>query len=401
MNNTATGWSAKPLLDIVSIRSGQVDPRQPGYRKMPLIAPDHIESGSGRLLDIRSAEQQGAISGKYLVDPGDVVYSKIRPYLRKVYLAEFPALCSADMYPLKPRPGVDANFIVSTLLGQDFTNFAIGASMRSGIPKINRTELAGFSLAVPPSGEQQRIGRFIHDATDLIRSLERLIAKRRYIKQGLMQELLTGRTRLPGFNRPWNTERIGDFAQVKAGGTPSTAVARYWGGSIRWMSSGEIHKKRVAEVDGRITEDGLRESSAHLFPPETVLVALAGQGKTRGTVAISRVELSTNQSIAGILPNNRYDSAFLYYNLDTRYDELRGESTGDGGRGGLNLAIIKNIDVLIPPIDEQKAISSVLSDADDEIAVLERRLESAQAIKEGMMQELLTGRTRLTEEVAA
>lgn len=155
------------------------------------------------------------------------------------------------------------------------------------------------------------------------------------------------------------------------------------------------------EVDGRITEDGLRESSAHLFPAETVLMALAGQGKTRGTVAISRVELSTNQSIAGILPSDRYDSDFLYYNLDARYDELRGESAGDGGRGGLNLTIINNLDVLMPPIEEQKAISGVLSDADDEITALERRLESARAIKQGMMQELLTGRTRLTEEVAA
>ncbi|MGH8522694.1 MAG: restriction endonuclease subunit S, partial [Gammaproteobacteria bacterium] len=175
----------------------------------------------------------------------------------------------------------------------------------------------------------------------------------------------------------------------------------YWGGDISWMSSGEIHKKRVHEVDGRITVDGLRESAARLLPVGTVLMALAGQGKTRGTVAVSRVELTTNQSIAAILPSPEHASDFLYYNLDTRYDELRGESAGDGGRGGLNLTIIKKLEVLLPPLDEQVTIASVLGDADDELEALERRLESARAIKIGMMQELLSGRIRLPVEAAS
>lgn len=401
MNEPPRDWPVKPLLEIVTITSGQVDPRLREYRKMPLIAPDHIESATGRLLEVRTAEQQRAISGKYRVDAGDIIYSKIRPYLQKAYLAEFPALCSADMYPLTPKPGVDGSFIVNTLLGQDFTSFAVGVSMRSGIPKINRTELAEYRLAVPPTVEQERIGAALADTDALIGSLERLIAKKRDLKQGLMQELLTSRTRLPGFSGQWQTRSIGDFAQVKAGGTPSTSVPRYWGGQIRWMSSGEIHKKRVAGVDGRITEDGLRESAAQLLPVGTVLVALAGQGKTRGTVAVSEVELATNQSIAGILPSGTHDPEFLYYNLDTRYKELRGESAGDGGRGGLNLTIIKMLHVRMPELEEQQAISGVLRDADAEVRALSRRLESARNIKEGMMQELLTGRTRLVSDIAA
>ena len=124
-------------------------------------------------------------------------------------------------------------------------------------------------------------------------------------------------------------------------------------------------------------------------------MALAGQGKTRGTVAVSRVELSTNQSIAGILPGDEHDSDFLYYSLDTRYSELRGESTGDGGRGGLNLTIINRLDVYMPDVEEQRAIARVLVDVDDELDGLSRRLEATRAIKQGMMQELLTGRTRL------
>ena len=130
-------------------------------------------------------------------------------------------------------------------------------------------------------------------------------------------------------------------------------------------------------------------------------MALAGQGKTRGTVAVSRVELSTNQSIAGIMPGTAHDSDFLFYNLDTRYDELRSESSGDGGRGGLNLTIIKNLDVLMPPKDEQSAIAQVLTEIDDEIDQLRRRAEKARSTKLAMLQELLSGRNRLSREVVA
>jgi type I restriction enzyme S subunit len=118
-------------------------------------------------------------------------------------------------------------------------------------------------------------------------------------------------------------------------------------------------------------------------------------------VAISRVDLSTNQSIGAILPSTQYDSEFLYYNLDTRYDELRGESAGDGGRGGLNLTIIKKLDVYMPEITEQRAIAGLLSDVDDELFALHRRLNAACAVRQGMMQELLTGRTCLIEGAAA
>jgi type I restriction enzyme S subunit len=293
--------------------------------------------------------------------------------------------------------GNDEEFVYYLLQRVDFSTH----SGKSGVPGVNRNDLHSEPVSIPPSvAEQRQIAAALNDADALAASLERLIEKNRDVKQGMMHELLTGRTRLPGFTGDWDVRSIGSFADVKAGGTPSTAISRYWGGDIRWMSSGEIHQKQVCEVAGRITVDGLRESSAHLFPVGTVLMALAGQGKTRGTVAVTRVELTTNQSLAGIFPSGQHNSNFLYYNLDTRYDELRGESAGDGGRGGLNLAIIKNLDVHLPPIDEQHAIARILTDVDTEITALERRLESARAVKVGMMQELLTGRTRLpvTEE---
>ena len=112
---------------------------------------------------------------------------------------------------------------------------------------------------------------------------------------------------------------------------------------------------------------------------------------------MNMVELCTNQSIAAIYPNESFVPEYLYHNLDARYEELRGMSTGDGGRGGLNLQIILSIMVPFPHIDEQKAIAAVLSDMDAEIAALERRRDKIRAIRQGMMQQLLTGRVRLVK----
>ena len=110
----------------------------------------------------------------------------------------------------------------------------------------------------------------------------------------------------------WEVKRISDFTSIITGGTPSTLRPEYWGGNIMWMSSGELNKKFVFDVEGRITTEGLLNSSTHMIPPFCVLIGLAGQGKTRGTAAYNYISLCTNQSIAAILPNDKYDSLYLY-----------------------------------------------------------------------------------------
>ena len=255
--------------------------------------------------------------------------------------------------------------------------------------------LSTVRIAVPPKSEQRAIAEALSDMDGLIESLEALIAKKQAVKQAAMQQLLTGKIRLPGFREKWETKRIGEFTDCTAGGTPSTLIPEYWGGAIRWMNSGELNDKIIHDVEGRITDLGLRESNTKIIPPGCVLVGLAGQGKTRGTVAFNTIELCMNQSIAAIYPNEFFVSEYLYYNLDARYEELRGMSTGDGGRGGLNLQIIRAIDVPFPKIDEQHSIAAILSDMDAEIAALEQRRDKTRTLKQGMMQQLLTGRTRL------
>jgi type I restriction enzyme S subunit len=190
------GWTERKFAQLVSIRNGQVDPRLPRYSELTLIAPDHIEQGTGRLLAKVTARDQHAISGKYQVSRGDIVYGKINPHLQKLVLADEDALCSADMYPLTVRNGIYAPFIFHLMLSDAFTKFTVSLSRRSGIPKVNRVELAGFSALVPSEREQVEIGDTLEAVDAEIRALERRLEATRAIKQGMMQELLTGRTRL-------------------------------------------------------------------------------------------------------------------------------------------------------------------------------------------------------------
>lgn len=179
----------------MELPSGQVDPRGMPYREQVLLAPDHVESRTGRVIGKETAEFQGAVSGKYVVQPDDVVLSKIRPALRKVALADFVGTCSADMYPLRVTSEVLPKFLWVTLLSEEFSRFAESVSGRTGIPKLNRKDLALYSMCVPPLNDQQRIVETL-DAWDLkVANDEHELQKLRVLKQGLADDLLSGRVR--------------------------------------------------------------------------------------------------------------------------------------------------------------------------------------------------------------
>ncbi len=346
-----------------------------------------------------------------LAHPGDIIFTQ-RGTLGQVSLVPdkpFSAyLVSQSQMKLSVnRKVADPLFLFYFFISFEQQKSIHGRTIQTGVPHINLGILREMPVRLPPLAEQRAIAEALSDVDGLLAALEELIAKKQAVKQAAMQQLLTGKTRLPGFSGKWQTKPIGDFTDCTAGGTPSTLISKYWGGAIRWMNSGELNNKIIHDVEGRITEYGLRESSTKTVPPRCVLVGLAGQGKTRGTVAINTVELCTNQSIAAIYPNESFVPEYLYHNLDARYEELRGLSTGDGGRGGLNLKIIRSFMVPFPHINEQTAIATVLANMDAEIAALERRRDKTCAIKQGMMQQLLTGLIRLvksettTEDLAA
>lgn len=190
-------WQVVGLLDVVQLPGKLVDPRDPPYSEWPLVAPNHVESSSGRLLAVESAKEQEAISGKYTFEPGDVVYSKIRPYLRKAWLADRTGLCSADMYPLRPHcDKISPNFLLGILLGEHFSKFAESVSMRTGIPKINREELAQYRLALPSLDEQNVIGELFQVLRDRLDAECAYLGGLQDARESLAAALFSGNIRM-------------------------------------------------------------------------------------------------------------------------------------------------------------------------------------------------------------
>ncbi|SFT97389.1 restriction endonuclease subunit S [Paraburkholderia aspalathi] len=185
----------------------------------------------------------------------------------------------------------------------------------------------------------------------------------------------------------WQVTVIGDLAEVSAGGTPATSHDEYWNPpEVPWMSSGEVHLRRVRSTEKKISKLGLENSAAKVFPKKSIVMALAGQGKTRGCVAVLEAEAATNQSLAAIYPSKLFETDFLFHNLDWRYKELRSLSSGEGGRGGLNLSIIKSVPVALPPLPEQQKIAAILTTVDDKLEVIACQIDATQTIKRGLMQ---------------
>lgn len=195
------------------------------------------------------------------------------------------------------------------------------------------------------------------------------------------------RLRFRGFSEDWELCKLGDCSEILTGGTPKTSISEYWEPKkIPWMSSGEVNKRRLDKTDNMISEEGLDNSSARWIKKHSVLIALAGQGKTRGTVAVNNINLTTNQSIAAIVPNDNLHYEFIYQNLTKRYDELRMISSGDGTRGRLNKQIVSDVIILSPSKEEQIRIGAFFKRLDYAITLHQRKSDQLKELKKAYLQ---------------
>jgi len=210
-------WDVKKFNHCVSIRNGQVDPTISPYREFVLIAPNHIESGTGKLIALETAEEQAADSGKYLCRKGEVIYSKIRPALAKVCISPSDeAICSADMYPFQGISGLTNTFLYWTLLSNWFTSLVILESDRVAMPKINREKLADIMLPVPSIAEQEQVCIEVNRKTSVIDLLLQKAAKSIVFSQerrtALISAAVTGKIDV----RDWQPAPVSEYEDAAA-----------------------------------------------------------------------------------------------------------------------------------------------------------------------------------------
>jgi type I restriction enzyme S subunit len=252
-------------------------------------------------------------------------------------------------------------------------------------------------IPLPPTETEQRaIAQAFSDMDALLTTLDQMIVKKRDLKQAAMQQLLTGETRLPGFSGEWEVKPLDELAEIRSGGTPSTGEPSFWDGDIPWCTPTDITAlnghKYLGETSRLITPLGLNSSSAEMIPAQSVVMTSRA---TIGECAINAVPLSTNQGFKNFIPFVKTDVDFLYYLLGT---QKQGLIALCGGSTFLEIGKtqLAAYEVRLPSTKaEQTAIATVLSEMDAELSVLESRRDKTRNIKQAMMQELLTGKTRL------
>ena len=265
-----------------------------------------------------------------------------------------------------------------------------------GIKHLTRDTFARLKIPVGSPAEQRRIADCLSSVDELIAAQARKVDALKTHKKGLMRQLFPRegetqpRLRLPEFREApdWESSSLGRVFETTSGGTPSRSEASYWDGGIPWITTSLVDFGVITEAEEFISEDGLNNSSAKLLPKGTVLIAMYGQGKTRGQVALLGVEATTNQACAAVLPKDGIDPYFVFLNLAGQYEEFR-KLSNSGGQENLSQGLIREFPFAYPlNEEEQKRIADCLTSLDDLITATTQELDALKAHKKGLMQQI-------------
>ncbi|OPH06485.1 hypothetical protein B4586_03085 [Lacticaseibacillus paracasei] len=281
------------------------------------------------------------------------------------------------------------NRLDNTFLHQLFNIIRWSGVEGTTIKRLYNKNILSTQILLPSVEEQRSIGNLLDNVDNLIAATQDKIDALEQVKKALLQRLFDQSWRFDGYLETWKKYRLGDHVKILTGGTPKTSVAEYWEPkSIPWMSSGEVNKVYLDQTDTMISLEGFKNSSARWVKKHSILIALAGQGKTRGTVAVNNIALTTNQSIAAIIPGKDLYYEYVFQNLTSRYNELRLLSSGDGTRGGLNKQIVSDVTIHSPNLNEQIQIGKLLSKVDHLSTENQLKLSRIELIKKYLLQKL-------------
>jgi type I restriction enzyme S subunit len=352
--------------------------------------------------DISGAQYKNYIH----VKRGDFAYNKgnsnLYPQGCVYQLTEFDEAAASNAFicfRLKPpnAPGFYVGLFEKNTHGKQLIRFLTSGARSDGLLNIKPEEFFSVKFPIPrESAEQHKIASCLSTLDELIGAQGRKVAALRTHKKGLMQQLFPRegetqpRLRFPEFQDApeWESQTLGHLFETTTGGTPRRAEKAYWNGDIPWVTTSLVDFRVITEAEEFITKQGLDNSSAKLFPKGTVLMALYGQGKTRGQVAVLGIQATTNQACAAILPRTGIDPYFLFLNLSGRYEEIRSMSNS-GGQENLSQTLVREIPFTFPndPIEQYK-ITSLLTSLDELITAEMQKLEALKTIKRGLMQQL-------------
>jgi len=363
---------------------------------VPVIRGINLDGRNSRFIDdhfVFVSDAKAASLQPNMAYPGDLVFTQ-RGTLGQV--AEIPLNSRFPRYVVSQsqmKMSVDGSKATTRYL-YHFYRSPIGARLlaskiqATGVPHINLSLLREFPVLLPPLPEQKRIAAILDEA-DIIR-------RKRWEAIRLTEELLRSAF-LHMFGDPvtntkgWKMKKLGEMLDVATGGTPSRAVPEYYGGTIPWVTTGEVTGGFINSTTEHLTERGLKESNCKIFPRGTVVLAMYGQGATRGRCAVLGIDAATNQACAAIQPTGSLPGSYLFTMLRLRYDELRALGRG-GNQPNLNLSLVRGIDVPVPTGHAVQRFAELFS---KHAALLDKHAElvaTTDALSESATQHAFSGR---------
>ena len=390
-------WSTRSLGEIGYCLSGltydpsNVRPEGLLVLRASNIGDDGLQFGDDVFVDVE-------VPDRLLVRTGDLlicVRNGSRPLIGKCALLDGRAQGMTFGAFMSVFRSVDSRF-VAYCFQSDIIKRQVHQHLGATINQITKESLNSFDVPFPPQSERRAVAEVLLDVDALLDALDALIVKKRAVQTAAMQRLLAGEPRREGKRDEWGRVKIGEVARIVGGGTPDTQTASYWNGGIPWCVPTDItgdSDKYLRRTTRTITKSGLSNSGACLLPAGSLLLCSRA---TIGEIKIALTPTCTNQGVKSLVCSDRVLNEFLYYLILTLKPQLVERASGSTFLE-ISRNALASIEVRLPGIEEQRNISFVLSDMDAEITALAQRRDKIRALKQGMMQQLLTGRTRLVE----
>lgn len=348
----------------------------------------------------KEVERFGVCSGDLFFTRSSIVPSGIAHCNTYISRSSEPVVFDSHIIRFRPNAEIVQSSYLFRFCGASIARQYLVSNAKTGtMTTIDQGVLGKCPVLIPPKEEQEAIAEALSDADALIESLEQLLEKKRHLKQGAMQELLTGKKRLPGFSGEWSSRLLGELIEsCSSGATPYRGRPDYYVGDVKWITSGELKYNVIHDTIEHISNEAALKTNLKIHPVGTFLIAITGleAAGTRGSCGFVGSPATTNQSCMAIYPSPELDVQYLYQYYVLHGDELALRYCQGTKQQSYTAKLVKLLPIDLPPsVEEQSAIAALLSDMDAEIAELELELAKTRALKQGMMQKLLTGEIRL------
>jgi type I restriction enzyme S subunit len=406
-------WPTKTIGELFDIGAGKsVTPAsRTGKTHFPFLRTSNVFWGRIDTTDVDTMHFTPEELEAKSLTPGDLLVCEGGDIGRSaIWGGELPVCAFQNhLHRLRPIHGDTITRFYMYYLQAGFTQLGIyeGAGNKTTIPNLSRGRLAELEVPQPKEHEQRKIAAVLWKLRRAVATQDKLIATTRDLKQSAMNRLFTQglrgepiqETEIGPIPASWRIATIDEFATVNSGGTPSRTNPEYWtGGSIPWVKTGEVDYCVIEDTEEKVTAEGLANSAAKIFPKGTLLVAMYGQGVTRGKVAVLGIDAATNQACAALqLKNKKIDANFLYYILVAGYERLRGLAHG-GQQQNLNGDLIRGFAFgVTDDLEEQRDIASALTTIDHKLAHHQKKRAALNDLFQTMLHKLMTGEIRVAD----